>query len=309
MSLSERKDGDAAERPVSDADPMPPDSGASVVARRVAMPTRRPGRRMVIVLAPVALIVAVLMLWELVVRLGDVSAYLLPAPSAIVAELIQQHAVLLANLRVTLIEVLGGFCLAFAVSLLLGTALAYSPIFRRAALPLLIASKAVPIIAVAPLFIIWFGYTLTPKLLITALICFFPMTINTAEGFLSVDPRRQLLFRTLGASRSEQFWKLAVPTALPHIFTGMKISVPLCVIGATISEWAGAQEGLGYLLLRDTGLLATSRAFAAIALLSLIGIVLFGVVTLLERLAMPWRWRAHAHRTRRHPDRPPLAGE
>lgn len=251
-----------------------------------------------IVLAPAALIVAVLVAWELVVRVGNVSAYLLPAPSDIVRELFDERAVLLANLRITLVEVLGGFALAFAVSVLLGTALAYSPIFRRAALPLLIASKAVPVIAVAPLFIIWFGYTLTPKLLITALICFFPMTINTAEGFLAVDPKRQLLFRTLGATRWEQFWRLAIPTALPHIFTGMKIAVPLCVIGATISEWVGSQEGLGYLLLRDTGLLATSRAFASIALLSLIGIGLFGLVTLLERWATPWRWRSHASRIR-----------
>jgi ABC-type nitrate/sulfonate/bicarbonate transport system permease component len=257
-------------------------------------------RRLAVVLAPAGLIAATLIAWELVVRIGNVSAYLLPAPSAIASELIDQRAVLLSNLRVTLVEVLGGYLLAFIVSVLLGTALAYSPIFRRAALPLLIASKAVPVIAVAPLFIIWFGYTLTPKLLITALICFFPMTINTTEGFLSVDPRRQLLFRTLGATRWDQFWKLAVPTALPHIFTGMKISVPLCVIGATISEWTGAQEGLGYQLLRDSGLLATSRAFASIALLSLIGIVLFGVVTLLERWAMPWRWRSSA-RTRHRP--------
>jgi ABC-type nitrate/sulfonate/bicarbonate transport system permease component len=254
-------------------------------------------------LVPFLLVGLLLGAWELLVRGLDIAAYLLPAPSVIAEKLATEHDILLANLRVTIVEMLLGFALACVTAIPLGIALGYSRIFRQATLPVLVASQTIPIIAVAPVLTIWFGYDLTPKVLITALICFFPLTINAAAGFSARDSETERLFRALGASWRQRFAKLAVPTALPYIFTGMRISVTLSVIGATVSEWAGANSGLGHLILIDTGQLDTVRVFAAITVLSLTGIALFTAVALLERLLTPWRHRTRRQRRRTQPIR------
>lgn len=249
---------------------------------------RHPSRRWLPVLLPVGAVVVGLLTWELVVKIRSIPVYIVPAPSDIVGELWTSRALLLDNLRVTALEIVGGFALGFATATLLGMALAYSRLFRRAALPLLIAWKAVPTVTVAPLLILWFGYQVFPKMLITSLVCFFPMTIATVDGLRGVDPRRTALFVTLGASWWARFRMLDVPSALPSMFTGVKIAVPLCVIGATISEWVGATSGLGQLIINDTGLLNTPRVFASIAILATIGIALYAIASLLEHLSVPW---------------------
>ncbi|WP_326948688.1 ABC transporter permease [Amycolatopsis sp. NBC_01307] len=258
------------------------------------------------VLAPLALAVVALALWELVVDLAKVPDYLLPAPSAVLASLGESAPLLLGNVQTTAVEVVGGYCLALLTAVTLGSALAYSRVFRRAAMPLVIAWKTVPTIAVAPLLVIWFGFDVLPKLLITALVCFFPITVNTADGLLSVDPGRKQLFRVLGGSGWSRFTKLDLPAALPHLLTGMKVAVPLSVIGATTSEWVGAGAGLGRLILDDLNQLDTTRVFAAILLLSLLGIVLYGLVVLLEHTTTSWQRAAFRVQPRSSRLRSPL---
>lgn len=247
-------------------------------------------------LIPTVVIATVLGLWEILVRTLDIPVYLLPAPSVIAHEIFMERSLLASHLRITLIEVLAGFALAFVSSFILGVALGYSQHIRRAIFPLIVALQTIPIIVIAPLLLIWFGYNLTPKILLTALICFFPLAINTAAGFITRDAETERMIHALGGTRLQRFFTFALPSALPHIFTGTKISVTLSVIGATVSEWTGSSEGLGHLILVDTGQLDTTRVFASITLLSLIGIILFAVVAILEKVATPWRHRTQRRR-------------
>ncbi len=239
--------------------------------------------------APAGLLLVFLAAWQLIPPAMGVQAFILPTPSRILDQLVTDWSTLWPNLLVTLREILLGFALAFVVAMVLGFAVAHSRMVNRAVYPLLVASQTVPIIAIAPVFIIWFGYGLTPKVVITALICFFPLTVNTVAGYASVDPDARMLFRAHGASRFQTFRLLSLPSALPSIFAGVKISVTLSVIGATIGEWVGSEEGLGYVILQASSQMVTARVFAAIALLSFTGIALFLAATLVERVALPWR--------------------
>jgi ABC-type nitrate/sulfonate/bicarbonate transport system permease component len=247
-------------------------------------------------LAPALVIVALVGVWELVVRAFDVKPYVLPAPTSIVSEAVTSWRILLPNLRVTVTEMLLGLGLATAVGILLGTLIASSQLFRRSVLPLVIASQTVPVIAIAPVLVIWFGYDILPRVLVTALIAFFPLTVNTVAGFRSVDPELIRLFRSLNASRVHIFRKLTFPSGLPYIFTGLKVAATLSVIGATVGEWVGANRGLGYQIVTDTAQLETTRVFASILLLSLSGIVLYLIVAAVEWVSLPWRHSVRARR-------------
>jgi ABC-type nitrate/sulfonate/bicarbonate transport system permease component len=238
---------------------------------------------------PAAIVVAFLALWETLIWALDVKPYILPAPSAIARSLVTNWSVLASNLTVTLTEILLGFALAAIVAFIAGTAVAFSATLRRGVYPLLVASQTVPIIAIAPVLIIWFGYNIWPRVIATALIAFFPLTVNVVTGFSSVEPELKVFFRSLHASRLAFFFKLALPSALPFIFAGLRISAVLSVIGATVSEWMGADSGLGRLIARDTAELNTVRVFACIVVLSTLGISLFTTVVVVEWLVLPWR--------------------
>lgn len=238
---------------------------------------------------PALLIAAALAIWEVTVRVRDVPEWLLPPPSAIVRSLIDDRSLLLRHTRATLAEVLLGFALALTAGILLGIAIVSSRVIERALYPIVIASQTVPIPAIAPLMLIWFGYGLLPKVLITALIGFFPIAVNTVDGLRSLDPALHDLFRMLRASWWQRLRLAMLPAALPAIFSGARVAVAVCVIGAVFGELFGASEGLGYLLNRSTAQFLTARVFACIVLLSLMGIVLFGLVALAERFVMPWR--------------------
>ena len=248
------------------------------------------------VLAPALVVVGVIGIWQLVVREFDVKPYVLPAPSAIASATVSNWDLLFTNLRVTVKEMLLGFGLATGVGVLLGTLIAMSTIFRRGVFPLVIASQTVPVIALAPVLVIWFGYDILPRVLVTALIAFFPLTVNTVTGFRAVDPELIRLFRSLNASRLQVFRKLTFPSGLPYIFAGLKVAATLSVIGATVGEWVGADKGLGYQIVTDTSQLETTRVFASIFLLSLSGIALYIIVAGIEWIALPWR---HSMRARR----------
>ncbi len=252
------------------------------------------GERLKAPLAPALLLLAFLAAWQFIPRALGVEKFILPTPTEIAGQMVGDWPLLWPALIVTLKEILLGFLLAFLVAMVLGFLVAHSRVVNRAIYPLLVASQTVPIIAIAPVFIIWFGYGLTPKVVITALICFFPLTVNTVAGYAAVDADARMLFRAHGASRFMTFRLLSLPSALPSIFAGVKISVTLSVIGATIGEWVGSQEGLGYVILQASSQIITARVFAAITLLSFTGIALFLVATLAEHVALPWR-SANAH--------------
>lgn len=239
--------------------------------------------------APGSLLLLLAIVWEIWVRWREVPRWFLPPPSAIAETLVTDRALLLRHAGVTLSEVLLGFTLALVTGVALGAAIEASSVVERAVYPLVIASQTIPVIALAPLFLIWFGYGLLPKVLITALIGFFPIAVNTVDGLRQTDSDILDLFRSLGASRWTQFRLAKLPSALPFIFSGAKIAVAVCVIGAVFGELFGSSQGLGYLLDRSMSQFLTARVFASIALLSVMGVLLFALVALVERLMTPWR--------------------
>lgn len=243
-------------------------------------------------LVPALMLLTVIVLWQLLVQALTIPQYVLPAPTEIVAVIFGNGSLLIGNLLVTSEEVLLGFALAFAVSMLVGYLIAHVPSVRTALYPLIIGSQTIPVIAIAPLLIIWFGYNMLPKILVTALIAFFPMTINTVAGYLSIDEAYVKFFKTMKLSRWTLFRTLQWPAALPYIFAGAKVSATLSVIGATVGEWVGATQGLGHLIVLDTNQIDTARVFASIVLLAVMGLILFGLVALAERLMVPWRRKA-----------------
>lgn len=227
--------------------------------------------------------------WEGWVRAAETPRWLLPPPSAVARTLIVDRALLLHHAGVTLREVLLGFALALVAGLLLAAAIDASRIVERAVYPLVIASQTVPIPALAPLFLIWFGYGLLPKVLVTALVGFFPIAVNTVDGLRATDRDVLDLLRSLGAGRWTRLRLAKLPASLPFVFSGAKIAIAVCVIGAVFGEVSGSSAGLGYLLLRSKALALTDRVFASVALLAAMGIGLFALVALAERLLLPWR--------------------
>jgi putative hydroxymethylpyrimidine transport system permease protein len=185
--------------------------------------------------------------------------------------------------------VLLGFGCALAVGLAFAVLLHLFETLRRAFYPLIVASQTVPIIVVAPILVVWFGYGIGPKLAIIALICFFPITVNTLDGLRSVDPEAVKMMRTLDAGRWQVFRRVEAPTALPYAFSGAKIAVAVAVIGAVFGEWAGSESGLGHLMLQASAQLLTARLFAAVVVLSAFAIALFAALSLLERKVVTWR--------------------
>lgn len=240
-------------------------------------------------LLPALLIGLLVAGWEGWVRAAETPRWLLPPPSAVARTLIVDRVLLLHHAGVTLREVLLGFALALAAGLLLAAAIDASPILERAVYPLVIASQTVPIPALAPLFLIWFGYGLLPKVLVTALVGFFPIAVNTVDGLRATDRDMLDLLRSLGAGRWARFRLAKLPASLPFVFSGAKIAIAVCVIGAVFGEISGSSAGLGYLLLRSKALALTDRVFACVALLAAMGIGLFALVALAERLFLPWR--------------------
>jgi ABC-type nitrate/sulfonate/bicarbonate transport system permease component len=192
----------------------------------------------------------------------------------------------------TLVETLVGFGLALVVGLSLALLIDFSATLRRAIYPLLVVSQTVPIIAIAPLLVIWFGYGILPKVLVVALVCFFPIVVSTTDGLQAADPDLIALLQAMGATRRQVFLKVRLPGALPLVFSGVKIAITYSVIGAIIGEWVGASRGLGVFMLRSTNAFRTDWLFAAIAITSLLSVALFLVVTILQRALLPWYYTA-----------------
>jgi len=195
---------------------------------------------------------------------------------------------LLDNAWVTLYEVLLGLAVSIAAGLLFAVAMHLNRTLREAAYPLLVASQAIPIVVLAPIFVLAFDYGIGPKIAIVALICFFPITVNVLDGLRAVDPGHLKLMRSYGASRLRTLRSVELPAALPSFFSGLRIAASVSVIGAVFGEWAGADEGLGRLVLRGNDELQTPRVYAGILILTLMAVALFSLASLAERLACPW---------------------
>jgi NitT/TauT family transport system permease protein/putative hydroxymethylpyrimidine transport system permease protein len=246
-------------------------------------------------LLPVLLLFLLAGVWQIAARTGVIAdalsleEFLVPAPSEIASSLWQSRALLADNAWVTLREVLAGLALAVVAGLAFALAMHLSQTLRRAAYPLIVASQTIPIPVIAPILVVWFGYGILPKLVIVALICFFPIVINTLDGLRSVDPEAIKMMRSLDASRSQALWRVEAPTALPYVFSGAKIAVSVALIGAVFAEWAGSDSGLGHLILQDIAQLETARSFAAVGVLSAMALILFGLLALAERRIVTWR--------------------
>ncbi|MDP9227854.1 MAG: ABC transporter permease [Actinomycetota bacterium] len=247
------------------------------------------------VLAPAAVIVAALLAWQAAARwhvladLLSIEDFLIPAPTEVADALWEHRSLLADDALVTLQEVLLGFALALVAGIALAIAIHLSETARRALYPLLVASQTVPIVVLAPILVVWFGFGIVPKLLIVALICFFPITVNAYDGLRSVDPELLKMMRTLGAGRAQILRRAELPWAAPFAFSGAKIAVAVAVIGAVFGEWAGSDSGLGHLILVSSSELSTALTFAAIFVLSAMAIALFALLSLVERRVVDWR--------------------
>ncbi|MCH8109619.1 MAG: ABC transporter permease [Chloroflexi bacterium] len=267
---------------------IPSISSESGVFRRAFRNYRRAGSFVATWLPSIVIILGILAVWEIYVLVRDVPKWLLPAPSVVAVTIVEDIGLLSRHTLVTLEEVVIGFGFALACGVLLAVGIALSRTVERAIYPFVIASQTIPIIAIAPLLLIWVGYGLTPKIIVVALIAFFPIAVNTIDGLKSIDPDTVSLMRTLGANRLQILVKAQLPSAMPFLFSGARIAVAVSVIGAVIGEWVGSSEGLGYLMIRSKPQFLTERVFAAIVVLSVMGIALFLLVGLVERLAIPW---------------------
>ena len=237
-----------------------------------------------------ALIVFVVLfaLWEGAVWLFGIKEYLLPPPSKVWVEFAKRSDIVLANAWVTTKEMLYGYAIAIVVSIPLALSVAYSRVIEGAFYPAVVFLQIVPKIAVAPLFIIWFGFGLTPRVLVVFLLTFFPVVVAAIAGFKSADPDILDFARTTGASAWKMFLRIRLPQALPHIFTGLKVGAALASTAAVVGEFVASDKGLGYLLLQYNGNLDTAMVFAVIVVLSIIGLALYYAVEILERLMIPW---------------------
>jgi NitT/TauT family transport system permease protein len=234
------------------------------------------------------LFVALLVLWEVAVRVGHIKPFLLPAPSVVLADIWRKPGWYMQHAYQTLLETFLGFALAVAMGVLMAVGVVYSRIIERTLYTILVTLNAVPKIAIAPLFIIWLGTDLSPKIAVATLVAIFPIVIDTVLGLRSVEPEMLDMARSMRASRLQVLWKIRAPCALPSLFAGLKVGISLAFIGAIVGEFIAAQTGLGYVVVSSQATFDTTQMFAAILLLAVLGLALFYLIELLENLLLPW---------------------
>ena len=243
---------------------------------------------------PVLLVALLLVAWDLAIRLFRIPPYLIPSPWSVVQQLVNEWPRLLKESIPTTYATLGGFALSIAFGIPMALMIAYSRTIESFVYPLLVFSQSVPKIAIAPLFVVWFGFGIIPKVIAAFMLGFFPIVVSTVMGFKSVDPDMLDLARSMKASRLATFLRISLPHALPSIFAGLKVSITLAVVGAVVGEFVGSNSGIGYLLQIANGNFDLPLMFAALTVLSAIGVVLFVAVDVVEKLMIPW------HASQRH---------
>jgi putative hydroxymethylpyrimidine transport system permease protein len=238
---------------------------------------------------PLLLLAATVGLWELVVRAAHVPDYLFPAPTSVAASLAHDSALLGRATLVTLREIMLGYLLAVAAALAIAVILHFSAALRQALLPLLVLSQTVPTVLLAPILAILLGFGIGPKLIVVAVVCFFPIAVNTVDGLRAADPELIRMMRTLHGGRLAIFRRVEAPGALPAIFSGARIAATYAAVGAVFGEWAGSSAGLGFVILQAQPALDTARIFAAVLILSTLALILYALISLAERLLVPWQ--------------------
>ncbi len=241
------------------------------------------------ILYPGILLILFITFWELMVWQFDIPHYILPAPSRIFRTLSVQQFLLLHHALITLEEIIVGFLLAFVVGVGLAFLMFQFPVLEKSFYPIVIGSQTIPVFAIAPLLVLWFGYGLSSKVVMAALIVFFPIVVNTLDGLKGADSDEVNLLKILKANQWQILWKVRVPSALPFVFSGCKVGISVSTIGAIIGEWVGSKEGLGYLMLHANAQLQISLIFASLLYLTILGVGLFYLIVLTERWAMPWK--------------------
>lgn len=244
-------------------------------------------------LKPVLFLVVLVALWDVVVRVAHIPPYLIPKPGDVIATLIHDEPALLLAAGPTLQATIYGFIVSVAFGIPVAMLIVVSRQAEDFVYPLLVFSQSVPKVAIAPLFVVWFGFGLFPRIITAFLLAFFPVVVSAVQGFKAVEPEMLDLVRAMEANRLQVFRMVSLPHALPSIFAGLKVSITLAVVGAVVGEFVGANSGLGVVLQRSIGNFELPTMFAALALLALIGVVLFWLVELAERLAIPWHARRY----------------
>lgn len=258
------------------------------------MSVRSPGRAREVIeryVAPLVLFGALLLAWEAAPRALSTPRWMLPTPTDIARATVEVRDVLPAQIRTTLTEAMIGLAAAATSGLVVALAIAGSAFVRRLLYPLLVISQNIPLIVLAPLLAVWFGFGMLPKVLIVALVGFFPIAIATADALVHADPELLDLLRTMGASRWQVLRIVRLPGAIPAFFAGLRISATYAIFGAVIGEWVGARAGLGLFITRSQTAYRTDRVFVAVIVIAAISMALFALVQVAERLAMPWRAR------------------
>lgn len=240
------------------------------------------------ILPAVVLVVVGVVIWQIYVQVSGIRPQILPSPVRVLEQGYANREVIAGHAASTLQVTLLGFALSLAVAWTLATAVDFSPWLRRALVPLLVVSQTLPIIAIAPLMIIWFGFGVLPKLLVVALVTFFPMTLGLIEGFASADRQSDALLRSMGANRRQQFRYVRLPSAMPRFFTSLRIGITYAVVGAVFSEYVGASSGLGIYMSQQKNSFRTDLVLAAVLVTALLSITLFLLTYLAERIVAPW---------------------
>jgi NitT/TauT family transport system permease protein len=249
--------------------------------------TRRVRRAIAIPYAPIILVFIVIA-WELAVRWGGVSRIVLPRPSAVIMDLVAHWRLFTIQALRTLMEIVVGFVASFLVAVPLAILISSSRLLERSLYPLIAGAQTVPVVSIAPILLAWFGFGLMPKVIVVVLISFFPIMMNTCAGMKAMSEQIGNLARSIGASRLQLLWHFQLPGALPSMFAGMKVGITLAVIGAVVAEFVGSDSGLGYEIMVAGSNLDLAHQFGAVAILSLLGLVLLSGMTRLERLCVPW---------------------
>lgn len=226
--------------------------------------------------------------WQFIVRIANIKEYILPAPTDIINEFLKNYRMLIRHTWVTLFETLSGFFIGASVGFLLGVFIVSFKIIEKTIYPFVVGFQSVPKIAIAPLLLIWFGFGILPKIIVTSLVALFPVIVNTVRGLKSVETELIDLMNSLKASKKQILLKIRLPASLPYVFSALKISITLSVVGSVVAEFVGADRGLGYLIIIGNVQLQTSLMFAAIIILSLMGVFLFYIIHLIEKAVLFW---------------------
>ncbi len=237
---------------------------------------------------PIGTAVSLLLLWQLGVRLFEVPTYIAPAPTDVLAVFVNEFALLSRNFWPTLIESLSGFVVGNLAAIMIAIAFVHSRTIEKAFFPIAVFINTIPILAIAPILVLIFGAGMTAKVVIAALICFFPTLVNMVRGLQSVSPQTLELARILSASKAEVFWKIRLPSSLPFLFSALKIAATTCVIGAIVGEWIGADVGLGALIIDSTFNFRSPLLYATVFVSSGLSVLLFTAVSVAEKLVIRW---------------------